>query len=170
MGKAELSEAVVPPQHRPHPPFHTDGTVWWKSPCAHGLCKEHQPLLQFQTQGLGQCIHWKWPQRQGPASNESPAAASKSPSKYQFIGLLIKITDSLSDGCPETQGAEKAVKQPRKPSAASLRWFPKLGSSLTASLSSLSFSNHCLPVPTTSQPSLHQQKFTPLRAPLGQRK
>ena len=110
MGEAELSEAVVPPQHWPHSlPFHVDGTVWWKPPCARGLCTEYQPLLQFQTQGLGWCVQGKWPQRQGPASNESTVSVSKSPSKYRFIGLLIKITDSLSDGCPETQGDEKAV-------------------------------------------------------------
>lgn len=126
MGEAELSEAVVPPQHWLHPLLpHWRDSVMKTTLCSPALRKT-QPLLQFQTQGLGWCVRGKWPQRQGPASNESTASASKSPSKYRFIGLLIKITDSLSDGCPGTQGAETAVKRPRKPLATSLPRFLNL--------------------------------------------
>lgn len=109
----------------PSPLPHWRDSVMKTTVCSPAL-QRPQPLLQFQTQGLGWCVHGKWPQRQGPASNESTASASKSPSKYQFIGLLIKITDSLSDGCPETQGAETAVKRPRKPLAKSLPGFLNL--------------------------------------------
>lgn len=83
-------------------------------------------VLSSGVGDLGLCGHGKWPQCKVPSNEEPSVSASKSPSKYQFIGLLIKITDGVSDGCQGTWGAETAEKRPRNPSTTSLTWFLNL--------------------------------------------
>lgn len=164
LGKLSHQWKILSPQHRQHHhlPFCIDTTK-----CSQTLWKHHP---HSGTGSLRVCIHGKLCQCKGPSNNESTALASKSPSKYRFIGLLIKITDSKSDGHPETQVTETAVNRPRNPFTMSLIWFLNLvlhSYPLPFSFP-LNFSPHCLYIPTMSQPFL--QKFTLLRASLGWRK
>lgn len=95
--------------------------------CPPTLQRTSPPIVPDSGVGdLGLCGHGKWPQREVSSNMESSVSASTSPSKHHFTGLLIKFTDGVSDGCPETRGAETAEKRPRNPSTTSLMWFPNL--------------------------------------------